>query len=78
MYRELGELFTEPSWVQLLVGQNLEPKSYHRLADNISLEQLQTYMRDVQTIVVSAVRKMPEHADFIGAHCRASFASNSR
>ncbi len=74
VYREMGELFTEASWVQLLVGQNLEPRSYHRLADSIGLEQLQGYMRDVQTIVVSAVRKMPEHADFIRAHCRASFA----
>ena len=77
VYRELGELFTEAAWVQLLVGQNLEPKNYHRLADNIDLQQLQGYMRDVQTIVVGAVKKMPDHADFIRAHCRASFAEFS-
>ena len=77
VYREMGELFTEPSWVQVLVGQNLEPETYHRLADSISLEQLQGYMRDVQTIVVTAVKKMPEHADFIRAHCQASFAEIS-
>ena len=69
VYREMGELFTEASWLQVLLGQNLAPASHHRIAHSISLEQLQGYMRDVQTIVVKAVRKMPEHGDFIRAHC---------
>ena len=69
VYREMGELFTEASWVQVMYGQNVEPQTYHRIADSITLEQLQGYMRDVQTIVVTAVRKMPEHSNFIRAHC---------
>ena len=69
VFRELGELFTEASWVQVLLGQNLEPASYHRLADGIGLAELQGYMRDVQTIVVRAVRKMPEHGAFIREKC---------
>jgi len=69
VYVAQWEIFPEGSWVQVLLGQNVVPRTYHRLADSISSAELRGYMNRVKAAVVNTVRKMPSHADFIAAHC---------
>ena len=69
VYTTQWEMFSESSWVQVLLGQNVLPRTYHRLADSIGSAELRGYMGRVKAVVVDAVRKMPGHADFIAEHC---------
>lgn len=69
--RRPNDLFAEPSWLQVLLGQGIEPRSYHALADNLSDQDLDEFMTNVATIIDKAVAHMPSHDDFIARNCRA-------
>ena len=69
VYSAQSDIFPEGSWVQVLLGQNVLPRTYHRLADSIGSAELHEYMSRVKGAVVNTVRKMPSHADFIATHC---------
>ncbi len=72
LYRQGQELFSEPSWLQVLLGQGLMPRGHHPLADARPHEQAQQFINDVRHVVQRCVDVMPTHADFIAAHCAAS------
>lgn len=72
IYREHEELFTEPGWLQVLLGQGIAPTQYHPIADTISEEQMLQFLGDFRTLIGRAVNDMPSHAGYIKAHCAAS------
>ena len=71
LYKDAEDLFRESSWVQVMVGQGLIPKSFHAMANRISSEQLTTFLGDVQKLIERATNDLPPHQDFIDAHCKA-------
>jgi tryptophan halogenase len=71
LYREDEDLFAEVSWLQVLLGQGIEPATHHPLADNLTGEQLTGFLSDLRQLLVGAARALPAHAEFIAAHCRA-------
>ena len=71
LYKDPEDLFRESSWVQVMVGQGLMPKSYHAMANRLSSEQMQRFMSDIQTLITRATNDLPQHAAFIDAHCKA-------
>ncbi len=71
LYKDPEDLFRESSWVQVMVGQGMKPKSYHARANALSSDQLGRFLGDVQKLIVRAVDSLPEHQVFIDAHCRA-------
>lgn len=71
LYKDPEDLFRESSWVQVMVGQGLMPRSYHAMANRLSSDQLQTFLADVQKLIHRATADLPQHQDFIAAHCGA-------
>jgi tryptophan 7-halogenase len=69
--REGEELFTESSWVQVLVGQNVMPKRYHPLVDIEPPAAVARMMQGVKEVLAHAADAMPSHAAFIAKHCAA-------
>lgn len=69
LYKDPEDLFRESSWVQVMVGQGLTPKSYHAMANRLSSEQLSRFLEDVKSLIGRATQDLPAHADFIAAHC---------
>ncbi len=74
IFREQEELFTEVGWLQVLIGQNVVPDTYHPLADVLTHEELAGFLRDIETIVSAPALRLPIHADFIAQHCAAEVA----
>ena len=74
LFRHGQELFSEPSWLQVLVGQGPRPRSHHPLAGLRPLAQTQAFVDDTREVVRRCVAVMPGHADFISAHCAAPAA----
>ena len=71
LFRENEELFVEIGWFQVLTGQNIQPASYHPLADNLPPEQLQGFFEDVGRIIEATATQLPKHEDFIAQTCAA-------
>jgi tryptophan halogenase len=71
LFRQGQELFSEPSWLQVLVGQGLKPRGHHPLAELRPREQAQEFLDDVRHVVRRCVDVMPAHAEFIADHCAA-------
>jgi len=65
------ELFQNPSWLAVHVGQFHLPEQYDPLVDertDVPADRMLANLRQVMTEVAEA---MPEHRDFIDRHCRA-------
>ena len=71
LYKDAEDLFRESSWVQVMVGQGLIPKSFHAMANRISSDQLTNFLGDVRKLIDRATNDLPQHQDFIAAHCKA-------
>ena len=69
IFREGEELFAETGWLQVLLGQRIEPARHHPLADELSDQQLDHFLADVRTLVGRAVATLPPHHEFVARHC---------
>jgi tryptophan 7-halogenase len=71
IFREADELFTETGWLQVLLGQRIEPARHHPLADELGEQQLEHFLADIRTLVGRAVNILPPHHEFVARHCGA-------
>ena len=69
IFREADELFTETGWLQVMLGQRIEPAHYHPLADDLEDAKLQAFLSDIRTLVARAVERLPSHDDFVARTC---------
>ncbi|NVK10366.1 MAG: tryptophan 7-halogenase, partial [Gammaproteobacteria bacterium] len=70
-YRNDDELFTQMSWVQVLIGQGVIPNDCHAIAKSLGSEQYQSYVQSIDHVLGQAVGQMPSHDDFIKQHIAA-------
>ncbi len=75
IFREGEELFTEVGWLQVMLGQGIEPTRHHPLADALAPAQLDEFLGNIRTLIDRAVNSMPQHTDFVTEHCRATTPS---
>lgn len=71
IYPDKEELFTEMSWLQVMVGQGLIPRGYHPLADLRSEAEVAVYLKNVESVIGKCVAAMPLQKDFIAQQCAA-------
>jgi tryptophan halogenase len=71
IFREDNELFNETSWLAVMHGQGLRPKSYHPVADVLSNEEVKMRLADIHNSVVKSSDYMPSHIDYIRENCKA-------
>ncbi len=71
IFREAEELFTEQSWLQVMVGQGILPRRHHPLADSLPREKLEEFLTSIRALIRGAVGQMSSHERFIAEHCAA-------
>ncbi len=69
--REGEELFTEQSWVQVMIGQRVNPRGHHPLAELRPAAEVDRFLDNVEGVIGKCVNVMPTQAEFIAAHCAA-------
>ncbi len=69
-FRDGEELFTEGSWVQVLLGQGIVPCRPHPLAAAVERRKLDEVMAGLRTLIARTVETMPSHLEYIERHCR--------
>jgi tryptophan halogenase len=70
-YRNAEELFALTSWVEVMIGQRILPRTYHPAVDQLSEAELRQLMEGVRRVITACVEAMPMHQQFIARHCAA-------
>ena len=65
IHREHEELFTEPGWLQVMVGQGIVPECWNRVADTMPAADLSAMLGAIEQSVSRTVGAMPDHAPFL-------------
>ena len=64
------ELFSENSWVQVMLGQGITPEQYHPIVNMMSDRELEGFLSEIKRNVKARVGQLPSHSDFIDHYCR--------
>lgn len=67
-YQDSHDLFRVDSWVQVMLGQGIDPASYHHVARLMPETQLREALSNLHANVARAVSNMPTHGDFVRSH----------
>jgi tryptophan halogenase len=68
---ESQELFVEPNWLSVFIGQGLWPRRYDPLADVLPLDAVKAQMSRLRALIRQTAEAMPTHAQFIAEHTQA-------
>lgn len=71
-FRKNEELFAENSWVQVMMGQGIDPQSWHPIAEKLSDEELMRLMSTLREDVTRTVATLPEHHTYVAQYCGAA------
>jgi tryptophan halogenase len=71
VFREGLELFAEPSWLQVMVGQRIVPRGHHPFAELRSLSDIEAYVQGIRRTIAKCANAMPTQAEYIARHCAA-------
>ena len=74
VFRKNEELFVENSWVQVMMGQGIMPRSCHPIASKLRADELDTFLSMLRDGVAQTVAGLPSHHDYIARYCAASAA----
>lgn len=64
-----GDIFRENSWTQVMLGQGIEPESYHAIVDMMGDQELRQFMQIQRQKVDSVLSRLPTHQEFINRYC---------
>jgi tryptophan halogenase len=70
-WQATNEIFRVDSWVQVMLGQGIEPKAWHRLGSLMSEGRLRNTLEDLRQDIARTVGAMPTHQQFLQRYCSA-------
>ncbi|GEA09891.1 tryptophan halogenase family protein [Alteromonas sp. KUL49] len=70
VFRDDNELFTRPSWIAVMLGQNIYPDNYDPMLANIPRSDIQRSLNSMSVSMTAAVEKMKTHAEFIKQYAK--------
>ncbi|RNJ63681.1 MAG: tryptophan 7-halogenase [Porphyrobacter sp. IPPAS B-1204] len=65
--RENNELFTEDSWLSVMLGQGVRPQAYHPAARILDDAETRQRLSHIRGVIAQAVDQMPTQAEFLRA-----------
>lgn len=68
--RQGSELFEFPAWLQVMIGQNLDPKQWHPAVDQIQKEKLKEFLDAIQKSCEGQAAGMSNHEAFLWQFAR--------
>lgn len=72
--RDQGGLFSEDSWIAVLMGQGIVPTGYDPLADMLPIDESARFLTHLRDLYARTAAAMPEHGAFIARHCASASA----
>ena len=71
IFRENEELFSEESWIQVFLGQNIVPRGYDPLVEIKSDPQIEQFLGNIASTIERCVQVMPPHSEYVRKYCPA-------
>ena len=65
------ELFQNPSWLAVFIGQFVDPEHYDPLVDQRSRVDARRHLESLHRVMGEAAASLPLHHQYIDRHCRA-------
>jgi tryptophan halogenase len=72
------DLFTEDSWIAVMLGQRITPEGYDPLVDSLPIANVRAFASHIKQVVAKTASAMPGHQDFINRHCAAATTQVAR
>ena len=69
VFRIPNELFAENSWIQVMLGQGIMPRSHHQSADLMGDEELQDFLGNIKGRIDKTVVQLPSHQAYVDRYC---------
>jgi len=74
---DVEDVFTDHSWITVMLGQGITPTGYDPLADSLPLQNVRGFVDHVRDVTAKTAAAMPGHADFVDQHCSSQASSNA-
>ena len=65
IFREHTEFFTEPSWLAVMIGQGIEPRAHHPVANLLDDGEALQRLEHIRQVIAHAVTQMPTQDAFL-------------
>lgn len=65
LHNEQNDIFRDASWVEVMLGQGITPKSYHPSADNFSDNEILTVMQKIESAKHQPLSSLVAHDEFL-------------
>jgi len=69
VFRIPNELFAENSWIQVMLGQGIMPKSHHQTANLMGDEELKGFLGNIKSRIDRTVVQLPTHQAYVERYC---------
>ncbi|MDR7048716.1 tryptophan halogenase [Duganella sp. 3397] len=69
VFRSQNELFSENSWVQVMLGQGLIPRTQHHTAHVMPEREMAAFLDGIRTGIDRTVAQMPGHQAYVERYC---------
>ncbi|MHA6317652.1 tryptophan halogenase family protein [Altererythrobacter sp. CAU 1778] len=64
-FRENAELFAQPSWIAVMLGQNIMPRSYDPIADTLDEDKVAAAIRQMRAGYRQTAQRLPTQEQFL-------------
>lgn len=61
----LDELFDARAWVQVMIGQGIQPRAWSPLADELEETRLREFLEGIEHSLLREVSRLPDHTAFV-------------
>jgi len=65
VFRENAELFAQPSWVAVMLGQNIWPEHHDPIADTLDEAKVAAAMAQMRAAYADVAARLPGHEEFL-------------
>ena len=69
LQEDAEDLFKNIAWLQVLLGQHVNPQTHHPMADIPTDEQLSSFLGDIRRVVAHRAKTFMDHRLYIDQHC---------
>ncbi|MGA1800047.1 tryptophan halogenase family protein [Sphingomonas sp. 4RDLI-65] len=69
--QDATDLFTDPAWLQVMIGQGITPATWSPLAEGLSEAQLDRFLGEIRARHAALAASLPDHAQMIARQCAA-------
>ena len=70
VFKAPNELFAENSWIQVMLGQGIEPEQYHPVTNVLTEREMTRFMQGIKSNVDETVAKLPNHQLYVEQYAK--------